>query len=285
MRWQGREGSENVEDRRGLGGAPVVGGGILFLIIGAIITYLTGGNPLQFIAQQQQQDQQAAVDTDAGHQGPRADDPQFEFSRVILKDTEVVWEQLYPKIAGGQPYQPPVLVVYDGRVDTRGCGGADSSAGPFYCPADSKVYIDLAFFEELRGKFHAPGEFACAYVIAHEVGHHVQNQMNILMPTQRQQDNEQSVRLELQADFLAGVWAHHAQRIFKSLEADDIKNGLNAAKQVGDDTIMRNAGVRPVPERFTHGTSEQRMRWFALGLKTGDPRRMNDLFDLPYDQL
>ncbi len=291
MRWEGREGSDNVEDRRGMGrkGAPMVGGGILFLIIGAIITYLSGGDPLNFLMQNAgQQGQQAAVDAGVGgegERGPRPDDRQYEFSRVILKDTEIVWAELYPKISGGRPYNPPRLVVYDGQVETRGCGDSDSSAGPFYCPADSKVYIDLAFFRELAEKFRAPGEFAQAYVIAHEVGHHVQNQLNILMPTQRSRDNEQSVRLELQADFLAGVWAHHAQRKFNSLEPDDIKSGLNAAKQVGDDTIMRNAGVRPVPDAFTHGTSDQRMRWFALGLKTGDPSRMNDVFDLPYDKL
>lgn len=290
MRWEGREGSDNVDDRRGQGGrgAPMVGGGILFLIIGAIITYLAGGDPLNFLMQNAgQQGQQAAVDADVGgrDKGSREDDKQFQFSKVILKDTEIVWGELFPKISGGRPYRPPTLVVYDGRVETRGCGGADSSVGPFYCPADSEVYLDLSFFEELSEKFHAPGDLARAYVIAHEVGHHVQNELNILLPTQRTQDNEQSVRLELQADFLAGVWAHHAQKKFNSLEPDDIKSGLNAAKQVGDDTIMKNAGVRPRPERFTHGTADQRARWFGLGLKTGDPRRMNDLFDLPYDQL
>ncbi|MFO0940931.1 MAG: neutral zinc metallopeptidase [Pirellulales bacterium] len=290
MRWEGREGSENVDDRRGSGGsrgAPVVGGGILVLIIGAIMTYLSGGDPLGFLIQNAgQPGQQAAVDVDnGGPQGPRPDDREKEFSSVILRDTEIVWAELYPKISGGKPYRPTTLVVYTGADQTRGCGGADASVGPFYCPADRSVYIDLSFFGELSEKFGAPGEFARAYVIAHEVGHHVQNELNILLPTQRTQDNEKSVRLELQADFLAGVWAYHAQKKFHSLEPDDIKSGLNAAKQVGDDTIMRNAGVRPVPERFTHGTSEQRMRWFALGMKTGDPRRMNEVFDLPYDQL
>jgi predicted metalloprotease len=197
----------------------------------------------------------------------------------------VVWQDLFPKISGGQPYQDAGLVIYDARVDTRGCGSASSSAGPFYCGGDGKVYIDLSFFEELQTKFKAPGEFACAYVIAHEVGHHVQNLLGLLSKVQRQQDNELSVRLELQADFLAGVWAHHAQRKMKILEEGDIESGLNAAKAVGDDTIMKNAGVRPVPDAFTHGTSAQRMRWFTLGLKTGDPSRMNDLFELPYEEL
>lgn len=286
MRWEGREGSENVDDRRGMrGAAPVMGGGILFLIIGAIIVKLMGGNPQQFLQQQAQQQQAAQLDVEDGQRGARADDPLAQMSSVVLRDTEQVWQQLYPKISKGRTYQEPTLVLYDARVETRGCGNAPSSAGPFYCGADSSVYIDLSFFEELKTRFHAPGEFACAYVIAHEVGHHVQNQLGLLRQVQSRESNELSVRLELQADFLAGVWAHHAQKKFQILEQGDIESGINAAKAVGDDTIMKNAGVRPVPEKFTHGTSAQRMRWFTLGMKTGDPERLMDLFDMPYEEL
>ncbi len=289
MRWEGREGSDNVDDRRGKGGgaAPVMGGGILVLIIGALITYLSGGNPLEFLVDQAQNQGQQAVGVGQGdpQAGPREDEPLFQMSRVILKDTEEVWKRLYPKISRGQPYREPTLVTYDARVKTEGCGNAGAQAGPFYCGADNSVYIDLSFFKELEEKFNAPGEFAFAYVIAHEVGHHVQNQLGLLSQVQRQKSNEMSVRLELQADFLAGVWAHHAQKQYQILEPGDIESGMNAAKQVGDDMIMKNAGVRPVPENFTHGSSAQRVKWFTLGLKTGDPSKMMDLFDLPYEAL
>lgn len=285
MRWEGREKSRNVEDRRGMRG-PIVGGSILTVIIGLIITVLSGGDPMQLIQQQLQQAPAAKVGKGAQEPGaPRPDDTLADFSSTVLRDTELVWRELFPQISGGQPYRDAGLVLYDGRVDTRGCGSAGSSAGPFYCGGDGKVYLDLSFFEELRTKFKAPGEFACAYVIAHEVGHHVQNLLGLLDKVQRQKDNQLLVRLELQADFLAGVWAHHAQRKFDILEEGDIVAGINAAQAVGDDTIMKNAGVRPVPDSFTHGTSAQRKRWFTLGLKTGDPRRMNDLFELPYEEL
>jgi uncharacterized protein len=286
MRWEGRERSQNVEDRRGMRG-PIVGGSIITVIIGLIITVMNGGDPMKLLQQLlQQPPAQAGRGELAGEpDAPRPDDPLAEFSSVILRDTELVWRELFPKISGGQAYQDAGLVIYDARVDTRGCGSASSQVGPFYCGADGKVYIDLQFFNELQTKFKAPGEFACAYVIAHEVGHHVQNLLGLLEQVQRKQDNQLSVRLELQADFLAGVWAHHAQKKFKILEEGDVESGLNAAKAVGDDTIMKNAGVRPVPDAFTHGTAAQRMRWFALGMKTGDPRRMNDLFELPYEEL
>lgn len=242
---------------------------------------------MKFLQQQAQQPAaNAGNDGQAAQPGaPRPDDAIAEFSSIILRDTEVVWKELFPQISGGQPYREAGLVLFDGRVDTRGCGSASSQVGPFYCGADGKVYIDLAFFNELQTKFKAPGEFACAYVIAHEVGHHVQNLLGLLEQVQRKQDNQLSVRLELQADFLAGVWANHAQKKFNILEEGDIESGLNAAKAVGDDTIMKNAGVRPVPDAFTHGTSAQRMRWFVLGLKTGDASRMNELFELPYEEL
>lgn len=283
MRWEGREGSKNVEDRRGMRG-PVIGGSIITVIIGLIITIMNGGDPMKLLQQLQQQPA-ANVGANPGKPGTRPDDKLAEFCSVILKDTELVWDRLYPQISGGDEYQHAGLVYYDHRVDTQGCGNASSAAGPFYCGGDGKVYIDLSFFEELRTKFKAPGEFAMAYVIAHEVGHHVQNQLGLLQKVQQRQDNKLLIRLELQADFLAGVWAHHAQKERKILEEGDIESGLKAANAVGDDTIMKNAGIRPVPDSFTHGTSAQRMHWFMLGLKTGDARRMNDLFELPDEEL
>lgn len=292
MRWQGREGSKNVEDRRGLKG-PVMGGGLLIVIIGAIIALMNGANPLQVFQQAgvQLQQQAPAGGNARPADGPRPDDKLAEFSSVIFKDTEDVWNRVFPE-AFQQPYKEPGLVLFDGRVETRGCGTASAAVGPFYCGGDSKVYIDLSFFNELQTKFKAPGEFACAYVLAHEVGHHVQNLLGILGKVQGQQrsasqieSNRLLVRLELQADFLAGVWAHHAQRMKGILESGDIESGIKAAAAVGDDTIMRNAGRNPVPDAFTHGTSAQRTRWFLLGLETGDLNKMMDVFDLPYDQL
>lgn len=292
MRWQGREGSKNVEDRRGLKG-PVVGGSLLIVIIGAIIALINGANPLQVVQQVgvEIQQQQGAAATDQREGQPRADDALAEFSSVVFKDLEDVWNEVYPK-AFNRPYQVPGLVLYDGHVETRGCGSASSAAGPFYCGGDSKVYIDLSFFRDLQTKFKAPGEFAMAYVIAHEVGHHVQNQIGLLGQVQRKQQqlperesNQLLVRLELQADFLAGVWAHHAQRMKGILETGDVESGIKAAAAVGDDTIMKNAGRRVVLDAFTHGSSAQRMRWFVLGLETGDVTRMNDTFELPYEEL
>jgi len=292
MRWQGREQSKNVEDRRGMKG-PVMGGGLLIVIIGAILALLNGANPLQIFQQVGVQLQQQAPAGGPGDvaNGPRPDDKLAEFSSVIMKDTEDVWNRIFPA-AFQQPYKEPGLVLFDGRVETRGCGAASSAVGPFYCGGDSKVYIDLSFFNDLQTKFKAPGEFACAYVLAHEVGHHVQNLLGILGKVQNQQrqlpqleSNRLLVRLELQADFLAGVWAHHAQRMKGILESGDIESGINAAGAVGDDTIMRNAGRNPVPDAFTHGTSAQRTRWFLLGLETGDLNKLMDPFDLPYEDL
>ncbi|MBX3421730.1 MAG: zinc metallopeptidase [Pirellulaceae bacterium] len=293
MRWQGREGSKNVEDRRGLRG-PVMGGGLLIVIIGAIFALLSGANPLQVMQQvgvQLQQQNAGQLADDADPHGQRPDDTLAEFSSVVFKDLEDVWNSLFPEHFN-RPYQMPGLVLYDGNVETRGCGVAGSAVGPFYCGGDSKVYIDLSFFNELQTRFKAPGEFACAYVIAHEVGHHVQNQIGWLEKVQREQQtlskvesNRLLVRLELQADFLAGVWAHHAQRMKGILESGDVESGLRAAAAVGDDTIMRNAGQRVVLDAFTHGSSEQRMKWFSLGLRTGDLNHLMDMFELPYDEL
>jgi predicted metalloprotease len=223
---------------------------------------------------QQQQLQQ-------GPQGPGVVDPQDEeraaFVKVVLADTEDVWNKLFQQ--NGRKYEEPTLVLFRGRVESA-CGLADAAVGPFYCPADRKVYVDLQFFEELKQKLGAPGDFAQAYVIAHEVGHHVQNLLGTSDWVHEQRErlsktqyNQLSVRLELQADFYAGVWAHHAQRLQNILETGDIEEAMRAAEAIGDDRLQRQAQGYVVPDSFTHGTSEQRARWFRLGLQTGDMRR------------
>ncbi len=292
MRWEGRERSKNVEDRRGLAG-PMVGGGLMVVIIGAIIALLNGGNLFQVVQQANEQlgaQQQAAAGAQ-GEGGPREDDKLQEFAEVVLKDTEDVWGRLFPDNFN-RPYEEPVLVTFHGNVETRGCGTTSSAVGPFYCGGDHKLYVDLSFFQDLQTRFKAPGDFACAYVIAHEVGHHVQNQLGILSQVQNQQRrvdqataNHLSVRLELQADFLAGVWAHHAQKMKSILEKGDLQESLNAAAAVGDDSIMENAGIRPTEDKFTHGTAEQRKRWFMLGLETGDVKRLMEPLEVPDEDL
>ena len=295
MRWQGRAGSSNVEDRRGMKGPAMVGGGgLAIIVIGAIIAFLNGQPPQQIAQQvgerlQQQQAQQGA--------GPDnevliAEQQELEdFSRVVLKDTEDVWNELFPRLVG-KAYQEPKLVLYDGNVSTQGCGSATSAVGPFYCPADLKVYLDLSFFDQLKTQFRAPGDFACAYVIAHEVGHHVQNLLGLSLDVQRKQAqmsqkdaNQLSVRLELQADFLAGVWAHHANKTKQILEEGDIAEAINAAQQIGDDTLQREQTGRVVPDAFTHGTAKQRIYWFTRGIKSGDLQDLQLPFELDYDEL
>lgn len=295
MRWKGRETSDNFEDRRGKPSvAAVGGGGIVILIIGAIITLMNGGDVGQVVQQVAQQAQQQAAQgggAEGGNEELIAEQAELEeFSRVVLRDTEVVWNRLLPEQLGKQ-YREPKLVVFAGSVNSA-CGRAGASVGPFYCPGDSMVYIDLTFFDELQTKFRAPGDFACAYVIAHEVGHHIQNLLGLSMQVQRAQaqmsdaeGNRLSVRLELQADFLAGVWAHHADEMMNILERGDIDEALRAANQIGDDTLQRQATGRVVPDAFTHGTSEQRIRWFRKGYSSGNLDDMDLLFDLDYDQL
>jgi len=272
MRWQGRRESTNVDDRRRSMG-PVAGGVGLVTILVAIVFGLLGGNPQQIL-------DQAAVLEGGGRAGAQADielDPAEEergqFARVVLADTEDVWNAIFAE--QGRKYREPTLVLFSGQVDSA-CGFAQSASGPFYCPADQKLYLDTTFFKQLDEQLGAPGDLACAYVIAHEVGHHIQN----LMGTTDQLDrarrtmapadyNQLSVRLELQADFLAGVTLHHAQRTKDILEPGDVEDALRAAAAIGDDTLQKRGG-RVVPESFTHGTSEQRLRWFRLGLTTGD---------------
>jgi hypothetical protein len=208
-----------------------------------------------------------------------------QFIRVVVADNEDVWGNLFPK-AFGSRYAEPTLVLFTGQVKSA-CGFASAAAGPFYCPLDKKVYIDLAFYEELKRRFGAPGDFAQAYVIAHEIGHHVQNQLGIsntvqsMRPRLSERDyNKLSVRMELQADFLAGVWAHHVARYAGIVDEDDIREAVNAAAAIGDDRIQKQSQGYIVPDAFTHGSSEQRVRWFLYGLQTGDPTLMERAFEV-----
>lgn len=271
MLWKGRRQSDNVEDRRGLTGRGVAVGGGLGALALTIIVLLLGGNPDEVMQnlqtpQNSGQEQTRTLTAEEKEMG--------EFVGVILADTEDVWKPIFRQ--EGTEYREPKLVLFTNATESA-CGYAQSATGPFYCSGDEKVYIDLGFFQEMQQKLGARGDFAWAYVIAHEVGHHVQTQLGIMeqvmgkMQGLNQADaNRLMVRLELQADFLAGVWAHHAQRMKSLLEEGDIEEGLNAASAVGDDRIMKREQGYVVPDAFTHGTSAQRVRWFTLGLKTGD---------------
>lgn len=274
MKWRGRRSSQNVDDRRSRGGGrrPVAMGGGCGLIIIILIFALLGGDPVALLQQ---------VET-TGAQTTQYEQPTLtpeqdelaQFTSVVLADTEDVWNELFRQ--QGKRYVEPTLVLFSGSVQSA-CGYASAASGPFYCPADQKVYVDLIFYEELKRKFGAPGDFAQAYVIAHEVGHHVQNLLGISREVQsmrgrisKEDYNQLSVRLELQADFFAGVWAYHAQRTKQILEEGDIEEALRAANAIGDDTLQKRARGYVVPDSFTHGTSEQRMRWFLKGFKSGD---------------
>jgi len=271
MKWKGERESENVEDRRGVPKAGLAVGGGLGVLVLAVVVYLLGGDPRAFLNQlQNNPQQQAPVNGPVDHR----DDELVEFVKVVLADTEDVWTAEFQKM--GMTYRKPTLVLFTDEVQTA-CGGAQSAVGPFYCPGDEKVYLDLSFFRELKEKLHAPGEFAQAYVIAHEVGHHVQNLLGTTRKIDAQRGqlsktemNRLSVRLELQADFYAGVWANHAQKMKNILEPGDIESALNAAHEIGDDTLQKEARGVVVPDSFTHGTSAQRMRWFKKGFDTGD---------------
>ncbi len=274
MRWQGRRRSDNVEDLRGAGGGRglKIGGGVGGLgIVIAILYFLLGGNPSD-VTQSLQVDRPYA----AGPSEPLGakDKEMGEFVSTVLASIEDVWRERFR--AMGETYVEPKLVLFTGAVDSA-CGTAGSSTGPFYCPGDSKVYIDLSFFEDMQRQLGAPGDFALAYVIAHEVGHHVQNLLGINDQVMARRGrlsekdfNALMVRMELQADFLAGVWAHYANLEEGFLEAGDIEEGMNAASAVGDDRIMKRSQGYVVPDAFTHGTSAQRVRWFRKGLETGD---------------
>ncbi len=278
MRWQGREGSKNVDDRRrGTARRAGAGLGIGGLIIIALFAYLSGGNPVEAVLQEVNSAPPASSSAAAPS---AAEDELAQFVSVVLKDTEDVWTKLFREELNAN-YQKPVLVLYSDRVQSA-CGLGSAASGPFYCPGDNKLYIDLSFYNDLKNRFGAPGDFAMAYVVAHEVGHHVQNLLGISRQVQAQrsrisktQYNQLSVRLELQADFYAGVWAHHAQKMKNILEQGDVEEALRAANAIGDDRLQKQARGYVVPESFTHGTSEQRMRWFSRGLQTGDLNQGN----------
>jgi predicted metalloprotease len=276
MLWKGRRQSDNVEDRRGMTGRRVALGGGLGALAVTIIVLLLGGNPEE-VMQNLQSSQPSGPEQ--ARVLSQEEKELGEFVGVILADTEDVWSAIFRQ--EGLQYREPKLVLFSGATDSA-CGFAQSASGPFYCPEDEKVYIDLDFFQEMQQRLGARGDFAWAYVIAHEIGHHVQNQLGIMEQMQekqrslsREEYNRYSVRLELQADFLAGVWAHHAQRLKNLLEEGDIEEGINAAAAVGDDRIMKQQQGTIVPDAFTHGTSAQRVRWFTLGFKTGDINQGN----------
>jgi hypothetical protein len=284
MRWEGDRESENVEDRRGIGGGGLaVGGGVGTIII-ALIVWFLGGNPRAVL--QQQAPQGGSPSGQVGTAPDKAtEDRTVKFVRVVLADTEDVWRDQFRKQLKRE-YAPPKLVLFSGVVQSA-CGQATAASGPFYCPGDQRLYLDTAFFEELARRFKAPGDFAQAYVIAHEVGHHIQKLRGITDTVDaarsrlsKEEYNKVSVRLELQADFLAGVWAHHAQKMKNILEPGDLEEALRAASAVGDDAIQKAARGYVVPDSFTHGTSRQRAAWFRKGFVTGDLNQ-GDTFTQP----
>ena len=271
MKWQGRRQSDNVEDRRSISGGKVaVGGGIIGIII--LLLNVFGGETGQQIAPILEQMQGGQPQTEAAAPLSKEDEEMGNFVRVILADNEDIWSKIFEE--NGMTYKKPKLVLFRGSVNTA-CGGASSASGPFYCPGDQKVYMDLGFFEELKTKFGAKGgDFAIAYVIAHEIGHHIQTLLGTSAKMRQEQQgkseaegNKLSVALELQADFYAGVWTHYNQA---NLDTGDIEEALSAANAVGDDAIQSKMQGHVVPDSFTHGSSEQRMYWFKKGFKTGD---------------
>ena len=271
MKWKGREGSGNIEDRRGMStGRMAVGGGIGTIVI-LLIVLLLGGDPVKLLDSMQQ----GSPATETGRIATTPEEDEMaQFVSVVLKDTETVWSKIFEQ--SGSSYRQPKLVLFRDQVQSA-CGFASAASGPFYCPGDENVYIDLSFCDQLKTKFGAYGDFAVAYVIAHEIGHHVQNQLGILGKVNSERSelsekkaNQLTVRLELQADFLAGMWAHYEEAMFKTLEAGDIDEAANAAVSVGDDNLQKKFQGRIVPDAFTHGTSAQRKEWFLKGWETGN---------------
>jgi uncharacterized protein len=274
MRWRGERQSENIEDRRGMSrGGMAIGGGLGGIVL-IVLALLFGADPRQLL------EQMPTEGPGSGTQTSRPVNPEEEelkqFVAVVLASTEDVWNEIFRQM--GRQYREPKLQLFTDETRSA-CGVAGAAVGPFYCPGDEKVYLDLSFFKELKTRFRAPGDFAEAYVIAHEVGHHVQNLLGTMNRVDaargrlsQEQNNQLSVRLELQADFLSGVWAHYAQKQ-GVLEPGDIEEALGAASAVGDDRLQREAQGYVVPDSFTHGTSEQRIRWFRKGLETGDIRQ------------
>jgi predicted metalloprotease len=279
MKWQRARKSRNVEDRRGRGVAKAGGGlGLVGIAIVVIVSLALGKNPMEMLGLVNQVTELTGSGSTQSAPPPPGDDEASQFVASILGETEDVWTALFQQ--SGQRYQPPRLVLYTDRVSSA-CGTASSAVGPFYCPGDQQIYIDLGFFEQMRTRLGGGGDFAEAYVIAHEVGHHIQNLTGVLRQVnearQRGQniegDGGLAVRQELQADCYSGVWAHHAQALHDWLEPGDIEEALNTAAAIGDDRLQRQARGTVVPDSFTHGTSEQRVRWFRIGFETGQYQR------------
>ena len=278
MRLDGRRESDNFEDRRGMSGTSKAGMGIGSLILVGLITLLMGGNPLEVLQQTG-----GLGSLGSGVQEEQSSEPreysaeeqaQVKFCRQVLASTEDVWSKVFQKM--GKKYTPPTLVIFTGAVQTN-CGGATSAVGPFYCSGDQKLYLDLSFFQQMENQLGAEGDFARAYVIAHEVGHHVENLLGILGKAHQQMNqtdkvtaNKISVRLELLADYYSGVWAHYEDEAFGSLDAGDMREAINCAHQIGDNYLQKTQRGYVQPESFTHGTSEQRMKWLKLGYDTGN---------------
>jgi predicted metalloprotease len=269
MKWQGRQGSNNVEDRRGMStGTKVVGGGVGTLVI-VLLVWLLGGDPSSILEQSGRE-----TTTTGTVEATEEENQMAQFVSVVLKDTEDVWGQIFAQ--SGSTYRQPTLVLFRDQVESA-CGYATAASGPFYCPGDEKVYIDLSFCDDLQAKYGAYGDFAIAYVIAHEIGHHVQNQMGILEEVSAERSrlsevraNQLTVRLELQADFLAGVWAHYADKMLGTIETGDIEEALRAASAIGDDVLQKKYQGRVIPDAFTHGSAAQRSSWLRKGWETGD---------------
>ena len=290
MNLNDRRRSSNVEDRRGSGRGRAIGigGGIGAVIIAAILTWISGGNPLSVLTDPSTLSQ-ITEQTDGGTYQPTEEEQELaDFSSKILAGTEDVWKEQFREM--GLQYEAPKMVLYTGSVQT-GCGNGTAQMGPFYCSADQTVYIDLSFFQNMRRDIGADGDFAYAYVIAHEVGHHVQYLLGTLEEAHDQMRrmseadaNRMSVRIELQADYYAGVWANHDNQMFGSLEPGDVEEALTAAQKIGDDYLQEKARGYAVPETFNHGTSEQRERWLTKGLRTGSVRG-GDTFSVPYSSL
>lgn len=281
MKWAGRRESGNVDDRRGARpGRMVVGGGLGTIVI-LVIAALFGADPRELLQQAPtQQTENVPVDP--------AQDELKRFVSVVVADTEDIWGQIFSR--QGAQYQPPTVVLFTDQVESA-CGYASAASGPFYCPPDQKVYMDLSFYDELQSRFGAPGDFAIAYVVAHEIGHHVQNLMGLTDKVHSMQGqvsdeeyNRMSVRLELQADFLAGVWAHYAENTLEVVEPGDFEEAIGAAAAVGDDRIQQQSRGYVVPDAFTHGTSAQRIAWFRRGYQTGDLSQ-GDTFGVDYEDL
>lgn len=288
MRMEGRRTSSNVDDRRGMSGGKAAGLGIGGLLIAGLVMYLLNGN-IDLGGLLQQAGGMGGTEVAQDYQPTAQEEALAEFSKQILASTEDVWTKVFREQVGAE-YEPPKMVLFTSSVQT-GCGGATAYVGPFYCSADRSLYIDLSFFSQMKQQLGADGEFAYAYVIAHEVGHHVENLLGTLGQVHQKMQqsdkttaNNWSVRLELQADFLAGVWGYHEDKMFNSIDEQDIANAIRCSKVIGDDYLQKKSQGYTVPDAFTHGTSAQREKWLKRGLQTGN-LRYGDTYNIPYSQL